>query len=155
MTDKDVKALALFFFYVVLDDRRALQLASTAADLLSQKLAKAPDSKNSIVLVIAAQAIWEKFRHRWARGRPHFSSDAGWLLPEDIDLSAWKEFQKTAPEDELLTLVWSKIVRISDEDISAALGLSQGTVRYRVGRALKKMGALVHSGGKRKFEVLR
>jgi hypothetical protein len=142
MTEKDVKSLALFFFFITLDDRRALQLASTASDVLSAHLNKHPETKNSVAVVMAAQSVWEKFRSRWTRGRPHFSKDAGWIVPENVDLSGWKEFQKSAPEEEFIALIWSKIVLIPDSDISMALGITQGTIRYRVGRALKKLGSV-------------
>ena len=142
MTDNDVKSLALFFFFITLDDRRALHLASIASDILSAKLAKRPNSNHGVAVVMSAQVVWDKYRSRWSRGRPHFSKDAGWLLPENIDLSAWKDFQKNAPEEEFIALVWSKIVQVPDVEISTALGITEGTIRYRVGRALKKLGAV-------------
>jgi len=85
---------------------------------------------------------WEKYSGRFVRGRPNYSLEAGWLLPEGLDLGPWKEFQKQAQEDELLCLIWSKILKIADEDISMGLGVSVGTLRYRVGRALRKLGTL-------------
>ncbi|MNT80198.1 hypothetical protein D3C72_2196280 [compost metagenome] len=74
--------------------------------------------------------------------------ESGWLIPEGVDLGPWREFQKTASEDELLTVIWSKILKLSDHEISEGLGITQGTIRYRLGRALRKLGSMTQGMGK-------
>ena len=111
-------------------------------DLCKNRLAKNSELKTPIAIVSATKLIWEKYRGRFVRGRPNYSLDSGWLLPQEFDLGPWKEFQKSAQEDEFLCLIWSKLLKISDEDISTGLGVTVGTLRYRVGRALRKLGSL-------------
>jgi hypothetical protein len=86
-----------------------------------------------------------------SRGRPNTSVESGWLIPEGIDLGPWREFQKNASEDELLTVIWSKILKFSDLEISEGLGITQGTIRYRLGRALRKLGSMTQGVGKLKY----
>jgi DNA-directed RNA polymerase specialized sigma24 family protein len=88
------------------------------------------------------------------RGRPQFSLESGWRVPQTLDFAPWKEFQKKAPEEELLALVWSKALNFTDEEISQGLGLTEGTLRFRVGRALRKMGTFCRAGDKI-FKVVR
>ena len=142
MSEIDVKSLALFFFFALLDERRAIDAAAVALENCRRRLSKDPQLKSSVALVAATKSVWEKNSGRFVRGRPNYSSESGWILPQNIDMGAWKEFQKSAQEDEFLCLIWSQILKISDEDISLGLGISPGTLRYRTGRALRKLGAM-------------
>ncbi len=142
MIQIDVRAITLFFFYATLDEKRAIEAASEAFEQARKKVSKNPQLKSEVVLVSVTKQVWENNSGRFLRGRPNYSSESGWLLPDKLDLGAWKEFQKVSQEDEFLCLIWSKILKISDEDISLGLGVSVGTLRYRIGRALRKLGAL-------------
>lgn len=144
MSEIDVKSIALFFFFALLDERRAIDAAAEAYENCRHRLSKNPQLKSSVALVAATKQIWEKNSGRFVRGRPNYSSESGWLLPGNIDMGPWKEFQKSAQEDEFLCIIWSQILKLSDEDISMGLGISPGTLRYRTGRALRKLGAMTN-----------
>lgn len=146
MSDSDVKAIVRFFFFTMLDEKRALVASSEALEICNRRLQKSPQLNHHILIVSATQTVWGKHRKLVQRGRPQYSLESGWRMPEGLDLSPWKEFQKKAPEEELLALVWSKILVFSDEVISEGLGLTVGTLRFRVGRALRKMGAFCRPG---------
>jgi hypothetical protein len=154
MSDSDVKCITLFFFFTMLDERLALRAASETLELCLRRLESTPKIKPNVLIVSATTKIWTKYRKGLTRGRPQFSLESGWRIPDSVDFSPWKEFQKKAPEEELLALVWSKILHFSDEDISQGLGLTEGTLRFRVGRALRKMGAFCQSTDKF-FKVVR
>lgn len=140
MFDNEIKAISLFFFFALLDDEKALLASAKCSDLFFQTLKVAPKSIPNVVLVKSTNQIWQKLSQQSLRGRPHFATDAGWTLPTGVDLAPWKEFQKSAPEEELLAILWSQILKISDSDIAAALSINEGTVRYRVRRGLKLLG---------------
>ena len=107
--------------------------------------------KNNVAVVAATKAVWSRYKARVIRGRPNTSVESGWLTPEGLDLGSWREFQKMASEDELLTVIWSKILKIDDLDISEGLGITQGTIRYRLGRALRKLGSMTQGTHKPKY----
>ena len=155
MFDNEIKAIGLFFFLALLDDQRAVACATKATDLFYQKMKTSPQTKPSVAMVMVCKKIWDKTHGSFQRGRPRYAPDSGWLFSENLDLSPWKEFQKTATEDELLSLIWSQVLKISDAELSTALGITEGTIRYRVGRALRKMGGMVHSAGGHRSEVVR
>ncbi|QDK43829.1 hypothetical protein DOM22_00955 [Bdellovibrio sp. ZAP7] len=150
MTEADIKSIALFFYFALLDDRRAIEASTQALALCRDKKHRNPELSTSVALVAATKITWDKFKVRVTRGRPNTTVESGWLVPEGVDLGPWREFQKTASEDELLTVIWSKILKIEDNDISEGLGITQGTIRYRLGRALRKLGTMTQGVGKLK-----
>jgi DNA-directed RNA polymerase specialized sigma24 family protein len=136
-----VKAIALFFFFSMLDEKRAIHASAEAFEVCLRKIEKNPEIDKKALLVLATEKIWKQHRRKLIRGRPQYSLDSGWKLPDNLDLGLWKEFQKSAPEEELLALIWSRILGFSDQEVSAGLGVTEGTVRFRVGRALRKLGS--------------
>ena len=142
MTENHISSIALFFFFALLDDQKAIEASSRALVLGRARSQRNPQLKTSVILVSVTKAVWDQYKLRVARGRPNTSVESGWLIPEGFDLGPWREFQKSASEDELLTVIWSKILGIADEDISEGLGITSGTIRYRLGRALRKLGGM-------------
>ncbi|WP_374076883.1 hypothetical protein [Bdellovibrio bacteriovorus] len=150
MTEADVQSIALFFYFALLDDQKAIEASSQALALGRARKHRNPNLKNSVAIVAATKSVWDKYKARVARGRPNTSVESGWLIPEGLDLGPWREFQKSASEDELLTVIWSKILKLEDDDISEGLGITQGTIRYRLGRALRKLGSMTQGVSKLK-----
>lgn len=148
MTEADVQSIALFFYFALLDDQKAVEASSQTLVLCRARKHRNPELKNPVAIVAATKAIWDKYKVRVSRGRPNTTVESGWLIPDSLDLGPWREFQKTASEDELLTVIWSKILKIHDDDISAGLGITQGTIRYRMGRALRKLGSMTQGVSK-------
>jgi len=144
MVGVDSKSIALFFFFALMDEQRAIEATSKAIQNYRGRMAKHPEKKSAVTLVAATADVWRIEGSRVVRGRQNFAFGAGWSLPEGLDLGPWKEFQKTAQEDEFLALIWSQILKISDEDLATGLGISIGTLRYRLGKALRKLGALTN-----------
>ena len=143
MDEIDIRALALFFFFALLDDRKAIECSVQAMTICHERKKRNPELKNSIAVVYATAKIWERVHLKIQRGLPNSSMESGWLVPANIDLGPWREFQKNATNDELLTVIWSKILNYSDQDISEALGLTVGTVRYRLARSFRKLGGMI------------
>ncbi|MGZ3774463.1 MAG: helix-turn-helix transcriptional regulator [Pseudobdellovibrionaceae bacterium] len=151
MTEADIQSITLFFYFALLDDKKAIEASSKALVLCRDRKNKNSNLKNAVVVVASTKAVWDKYKSRVSRGRPNTSVESGWLIPESIDLGPWREFQKTASEDELLTVIWSKILKFADDDISEGLGITQGTIRYRLGRALRKLGSMTQGASKFKY----
>lgn len=142
MTEADIQSITLFFYFSLLDDQKAIEASSRAVVLSRAQKAKYPQRSNSVLVVSATKTVWDKYKDKISRGRPNISNEFGWQIPYGTDLGPWREFQKTASDDELLVVIWSKILKISENDISESLGLTAGTVRYRLARALRKLGSM-------------
>ena len=141
LSESDIKDIALFFFFTMLDEKRAILAAAQTYEQCSKKIER--DSSLSIgeTIVSSSYKIWNQHKAKLIRGRPQYSLSSGWNLPSGIDIGVWKDFQKNATEEDLLALVWSKILNISDIEIAHGLGLTIGTVRYRVSHAVRKLNA--------------
>lgn len=145
MKDTDIRAVALFFFFVFSDEGVA---AEAAAETVRRLRGSELDSEKSLPaarLVTVTREVWRKYRRRLPRGRAYPVHNRYWALPEGVEIGPWRDFQKSATDDELLSVVWTKILGISEEDIARGLALSEGTVRYRLGRAFRKIGGFVSS----------
>ena len=142
MTQSEVRSIALFFYLAFLDDQKALEAAAQACALHQKRVKKDPQLKSAVALVAATADVWNKYKVRISRGRPNTTVESGWLIPPQVDMGPWREFQKTAASEELATVIWSKVLKLSDADISAGLGITQGTIRYRLGRSLRKLGGM-------------
>lgn len=143
MNEGDVKALALFSYFAYLDDSRASDAASKALVFASERIRKNKSGASSgEAIVYATHKVWQELQGHLLRGHPTAAGQKIWQLPKGLDLGPWKEFQKNATEDELLVVIWSQILGINDEDIAQALGVTEGTIRYRMARALRKLGAM-------------
>jgi hypothetical protein len=142
MGESEVRSIALFYFFAFLDDRRALEASTQAISVFNFKKKKNPQFSPSVLTVMSTFSIWSKHHLKLNRGNPNISVEAGWNIPTDLDLGPWREFQKLATQDELLAVIWSKILGLNELDIAQGLGISEGTVRYRLGKALRKLGSM-------------
>lgn len=144
MTEEaQIKSVALFYFFSVLDDRLARQATVATARKIQQRTLKynLNTSKIRVNIVSYTNQYWEKLKRQKKQGHSSISYEAGWLLSESIDIGIWKQFAKESEEDEFLAVIWSQILKFSDGEISEGLGVTEGTVRHRVGRGLKLLGS--------------
>lgn len=142
MTEAEIKSIALFAYFAFLDEARAVEAASRSLVLAEDKLKKDKSVTSSVAIVWATEKVWNELNGQLLRGHPTVNSDKNWILPKGFDFGPWKEFQKNATEDELLILIWSKILGFNDDEIAQGLGITEGTVRYRMARSLRKLGAM-------------
>lgn len=155
MDEAEVQAIALFFFFAFLDERRALEASTQAISQFAEKKKKHSDLNSHVLLVMTTAALWAKHHHKVHRGNPNISTEGGWMIPGDLDLGPWREFQKLATQDELLAVIWSKVLGLADKDIAQGLGISEGTLRYRLGRALRKLGSMAQGVSTKKLNAVK
>jgi hypothetical protein len=155
MGESEVSSIALFFFFAFLDDRRALEASTQAITLFNTKKKKNPQFNEAVLTVMSTFSVWSKLHLKLNRGNPNFSTEAGWSIPSDLDLGPWREFQKLATQDELLAVIWSKVLQLNEKDIAQGLGISEGTVRYRLGRALRKLGSMAQGVSTKKLNAVK
>ncbi|MFN8846988.1 MAG: sigma factor-like helix-turn-helix DNA-binding protein [Bdellovibrionales bacterium] len=139
--------MALFFFLLTLDDLRAVDLSQQAwKKYLDMKSRNPKDSDDSVMVMVLAQ-FWEKLKDEPRTGVSKFNLDSGWLIPGDIKIQPWCVFHRTASREEIWMALLCQILRLPISRVSDLLGLSQGTIRYRLSRAVKKMGRIALEQG--------
>ncbi len=138
-----IRSLALFFFFAALDEKFSRIAAIKALHQCQNRIGRGnlPNEKWPSVIVHVTHSFFNKLKQ--TKNRPAaISYEAGWLIPEGVDLGPWMEFQKEADLDEFLAVLWSKVLGISEDAISEGLGLTVGTIRHRVARGLVILGAV-------------
>lgn len=134
--------IAKYFFFTALDDR----ISFTA----SLKVLSELKSKNW--LDQSHRARWIQVLTKWklrvrefkAKDWANTSASAkGFNYPGGLDLSLWISFQSAGKPDEVEAVLLSKILKFSDQEIAEGLNVTTGTVRYRVGRGVRHLGAYV------------
>mgnify|MGYP001286554557 CR=1 FL=1 len=143
MDELAIRDISIFFFFCLLDEDKAHDLSSRALDEYFELKRKYPAEKVQVLIVRASHKIWKKFASQLPRGRPHITKQSGWTWPHDINFGPWMEFQKNSILDEFIVSVWAFFLKYSDEEIAEGLEMTAGTVRYRLGHALKKLGSYV------------
>lgn len=151
MIDTEVHAVAKFFFLTLRDYRVAHEATKRSLFRLHKIQKNTTTQEDNLSEVVAVTYKYWKLFHK-PKQKPFFlalpskanelttTQENKFFIPKELNISAWNQFIKDSKEDELLLVTWSKILNISDADIARGLGLSEGTVRYRVGNGLKKLG---------------
>ena len=138
-----VDVVAKYFFFHSLDEQISFAASlKTVGDLRARGRMGDAFRPEWIRTLVKGRASLKGLRGRpW----PDFSRQPGFLLPDDFDLVAWSHFLSTADASEVDAVLFSKILGFTDEEIAAALDVTLGTVRYRVGRGLRHLGGYLES----------
>lgn len=154
MKKEQSRAIGLFFFLGFMDERLAL---SAASRVVARLKAEFPDisRKNTEPEMLPVSAViagclesWKVHRHQRSRSQAPGEVDVSWCQPSSIDLEAWSRFQADASDEDLMTLLFSIVLSVSDEELAEGFRTSVGTIRYRLGRGVRQLG-LVARGGAR------
>ena len=144
ITDEQVRCIALFFLFALLDEKTALAAAETAAaqvKSLPQPVGPLVDeSARRVSLIQILKKVFEANRKVLARNRPLAMSATVWTLPEGIDLRGWMKFQKDSSDGEVMAVVLSKLLGFTDYEIADGLNITVGTARYRIGKGMRQLG---------------
>ncbi len=145
ISEAQLRSIALFFYFAFQDEKLAEQAsAKTIARIQRrQKEQDIAEAEMDSIIVSITQKIWRNHKKYIQNTQSSVSAEGGWLLDKGVDLGPWQQFRKETVEDEFLVLIWSKILKMNDESISKGLGVTTGTIRHRVGRALKLLGSTV------------
>jgi hypothetical protein len=148
MMDEDIRAIALFFYYSLLDDQLALRATAKAIKKLSRRAQRelSPQGETSEVrplgkdLVRVCFRLWRGLERFAPRGGSGGTPTLHWHLPENLDLAPWRQFQREGLSEDMIAVVWSKIIGYPEAIIAQGLDLTPGTVRYRVARGVRQLG---------------
>ncbi len=142
ITEQHVRWIALFFLFSLLDERVAAQATLKTVTALKARL-PVEGTEDPSLMRIRIIEMCEKNRlnfKKQALRSAHILTFSGWSLPDHVDMGPWARFQKEASEEELLSVIFSRILGFSDEEIAEGLKVTVGTTRYRVGRGLRHLG---------------
>lgn len=153
MVAVDAQSIALFFFFTFMDERMALSSSTKVIKIFRKKSHKHPEISSRVLLLRALIMIWKIEKRNLAKGRQSTAFSKEWVIPPGTDLNPWREFQKNSSDEELVAVVLIKILKFKYGEVAEALGLSEGTIRLRLAKALIRLGEfsiLPLSGQKRR-----
>ena len=149
MNESQVRSLALFFFFTLLDEnlaeRAALQGVKRIKHLMTKNKNQVEFDVNALVVHVAI-SIFNKMKGREAFNKAHVGAKSKFILPKGFSLGAWRHFYKETDIDDVIAVIWSRILGFSDLQIARGLGVPVGTIRHRVGRGLRQLGLLLTLG---------
>ncbi len=131
-----IDTVAKYFYFLCLDEQLSFSASLKAlADLRNNGWL---EDKPRWVQTLSK---W-KLRLKQLRGRPWpgFPEERGFSLPPDFELDAWSVFLSSAEPSEVEAVLLARILGFKDEEIARGLGVTVGTVRYRIGRGLRHLG---------------
>lgn len=131
-----VRPLSLFFFFSLMNETKSIHFTVKTIEKL-KKLK--PGSDVTKMMIRLATDLYTQNENT----EVYITKNVGefWILPKDLELGPWKEFHKKISKSELISLLWDLVIKVPENDILRALDISQGTHRYRISSALKKLGS--------------
>lgn len=146
-----LEKLALFYYFSFLDEVKAQ--AATLKTLKKIKLDMISKRRDESDFTISEFiAITNAMLERSLKSIKPISlaySSGYIILPERSNWGPWFELRKSIHEKDFRALLYAKILKFSEEQISTGLELPVGTIRYRIGRALKTLGQICQKGSEK------
>lgn len=140
LSDDRVQRITIFFLFAIMDEKIALQAAHRAIAQLKTVGQGEPDDANTARVL---SQTFNSHRKLLPRNRPATMPETAWRLPNGIDISIWSKFHRDASDAEVIALIMSKFLGLDVPAIAKGLSVSQGTVRYRIGKAIKHLGVVI------------
>lgn len=137
------RTVANFFFYALLDESLAVKASSKAYKKCLQKInLNDTEADYQALIVNETFKVWSKYQKKLTELNQNIGFEGNWILPPHTDMGLWRQFLRDAEPEELLAVLWSRVLKFPDEKISEGLGITVGTVRHRTNRGLRKLGSM-------------
>lgn len=146
MKREQARAIGLFFLLGLMEERVALSAAGRA---IAQLKAEFPDISRKDreqeavpieALIKVCRESWKSHRKQIPRNQPTTAPETSWVIPAGLEISTWARYQKDAPDEDIMTLLFSLVLEIGDEDLAEGFQTSVGTIRYRLGKGVRQLG---------------
>jgi hypothetical protein len=141
VAEQTARSILRFFFFVELDEERALH----ATDLCLKELAHAPTAPGGNEWA-QEQALWRAVRKVWLKSQKRQSSHqsigfsyADWIVPRGVELGPWLDFRRRSDREEFFVVLMHFVLGVGLEALCECLEESLGTVRHRLNRGLRTL----------------
>ena len=160
MSEDHIKRMTLFFYYLFLEKPITLKASQKAIQMQKKLLAQNQTVQKQVdsyrkpldtplsLMVSTCLSVWKKYQKQGFHKKKVPSN--GFYQVESqtedfscpVDLAPWCDFLKEAEDEVILVMIFSKILLLPDQDIARGMGISIGTVRYRLGSGLRLLGRM-------------
>lgn len=142
-TSEAYHKMVLYFYLATLNEKQSTENAIKASKLfqIRQKEEKNKFDAEIAVVQICTSIFGETFTENKEKQFAIMNASVlSW--PDHLDLTPWREFQKRSSVQERLTVLWVNVLEIEVTKLATALNLTEGTIRYRLGKGLSLLGQL-------------
>ena len=148
MVQSQIPAVAKFFFLTTQNSDKTHDAIYRTIMRLNKIYKNDPaKEEDASLLVYWTYHYWKLLKKKKALlsflKKKKAENNVRFVIPQNLDMILWQQYLSEAKDEEALFLVWSCVLNISDFHIAKGMALSDGTVRFRLGNALKKMGRVV------------
>jgi DNA-directed RNA polymerase specialized sigma24 family protein len=132
----------------MLDEKHAVAAATEAVKKLKSRSLENDNSKDELEksIVFFCSQVRKEFKQKkrllWAKN----FMESSWIVPKEVDLGPWREFSTDEKEEVVDAVIFSKILGFNEAAIARGLGITAGTLRYRIGNGVRHLGAVVQPG---------
>lgn len=153
MKREQAREIGLFFLLGLMEERVALSAASRAIAQLKAEFSELSrkDREREAVSIGAVIKVcresWKAHRKLIPRNQLSEAPTGGWVVPAGLDLEVWARYQKDAPDEDIMAVLFSLVLGVSDEDLAEGFQTSTGTIRYRLGKGVRQLGLVARGSG--------
>ncbi len=139
---EQARDIALFFLLSLLDQKQALAAAhKTIAQLKGMKAGHQTHTRVQIARVLSK--AFDAQRKMLSRNRPTEMSDAAIQFPAGTDLPTWQKFHRQSSDGEITAVILTQLLGFSEDEAAEGFNVSTGTMKYRVAKGMRQMGAVL------------
>ncbi len=143
MRQEQARDIGLFFLLGLMDERVSLAAAGRAIAKIKATEKSPSDLVEPADLIRVCRESWKVHRRLIPRNQPVEAPTSAWVVPAEIDIAIWARYQKDAPDEDIMTILFSLILGFSDVDLADGFQTSTGTIRYRLGKGIRQLGLVV------------
>lgn len=137
--------LIRFFLFYHLHEKTALQSAYEVLRTISKTEAEKLNPDQQQALIVKAAEVWLT-KKRKAKAVPVNVEDFRFEASGKVELGPWREFKRISESEEFSAVLWTLILGFPAARVAAGLRTTEGTIKLRVSRGLKKLGRLHGTG---------
>lgn len=138
--------LIRFFLFYHLHEKTALQSAYEVLNSIAKVNAHLLSEDQQKALIVQAAESWLAKKRKIKQGTLVNVEDFRFESSQKIELGPWREFKRISESEEFSAVLWTLILGFPARQVAAGLHTTEGTVKLRVSRGLKKLGRLHGTG---------
>lgn len=155
MDRRRVREIGLFFLLGFMEEKVAMAAASRALAQLKSQYGESSKPVPPAEVIRSCRAAWKVYRKqrqqapRSQTNNRQSDKSRSWTVPDGFDLSVWSRYQKDAPDEDVMAILFTYIFEFSDSELAEGFQTSIGTIRYRLGKGVRQLGLVVRGAGSR------
>jgi hypothetical protein len=143
--EKHVLEMGLFFYLVAPNEQQAESLTQKTINRLrdSNLLEISNEVERDAKLFALAVQMFNKSQRAPGWLKATVQKTLPFLAQHSIELGPWKQFQRRARVEDLVTVALVGVIGLDPIVAANAQGVSEGTLKYRMARGLKQLSPLL------------